>query len=69
MAHQGKGPKDICPQQERFPSTADGLMTNTKPLDHDLDYERESGGEFEVPRQQPGHDCFMWPSTTKGKKE
>ena len=67
MAHKGKGPKDVCAEQERFPSTADGLETNAKPTASRLDYETESGGEFQIPTQQPGHDVFMWPSHTKGK--
>jgi hypothetical protein len=62
-----KGPKDVCAEQERFPTSADGLVTNTKPTSSRLDYETEGGGEFQIPEQQSGHDAFMWPSTTKGK--
>lgn len=67
MALKGKGPNDFIPQQERFPTTGDGLMTNTKPTDHNVDY--PTVDTFEQPQPSPGHDVFMYPSRTKGKKE
>ena len=66
-----KAPKDICPQQERFPTTADGLVTTARPTAGYVDYPTESGGEFEItqPDGGQGHDCFQYRSTTKGKRE
>ena len=67
MAHKGKGPKDCVPEQERFPTGVDGLVTTSRPTAGYVDYETENGGEFQITEQQPGHDVFMYPSTTKGK--
>jgi hypothetical protein len=67
VAKKNGSPKDVCAEQERFPTGQDGLVTNTKPTAGYVDYETEGGGEFQITTQQPGHDVFMYPSTTKGK--
>jgi len=64
-----KSPNDFIPSQERFPTGQDGLPTNTKPTAGYVDYETETGGEFEVTQAASGHDSFLYRSTTKGKKE
>lgn len=63
-----KGPNDCVPEQERFSTGQDGLVTNTKPTGSRLDYETNSGQEFEVTQASSGHGSFMYPSTTRGKK-
>jgi hypothetical protein len=69
MASSKKSPKEICTSQERFPTTQDGLVTNTKPTDYYVDYPREDKGPLEVPLPASGHDSFMYRSHTKGKQE
>lgn len=66
---KSKGPSDCIPQQERFPTGQDGLITNTKPTAPYVDYETTSGQELEVTQAPSGHGSFMYPSTTQGKKE
>jgi hypothetical protein len=64
-----KGPDDTIPQQERVPDAGDrGLMTTAKPTAGYVDYETDSGQEFQVTQAASGHGSFMYPSTTKGKK-
>lgn len=66
---KSKGPNDCIPQQERFSTGQDGLVTTTKPTNSRLDYETDSGQEFEITQASSGHESFMYKSTTHGKKE
>ena len=61
-------PKEICPRQERFPTTADGLVTTAIPTGNYIDYETNSPGEFQITQPASGHESFMYPSHTRGKK-
>ena len=77
MAKKKGSPEEVCTQQERFPTGQDGLVTNTKPITHNLDYPINGGTdrqgnpmeEFEVPQPAMGHESFMYKSHTQGKKE
>jgi hypothetical protein len=63
-----KSPAECDPHQRRFTGVTEDIAGTAIPTNNYLDYETESGGEFEITQPASGHDSFMYPSHTKGRR-
>lgn len=69
MASKKKGPDDCPPQQRRYPGVRGDVDGTARPTASYVDYATDSDEEFQVTQPASGHTSFMYPSTTRGKKE